>query len=119
MEEKGPEERYDDEPRMKADRALFIQELLMGTLGDFDIHAINVNEDIVLQNPPPLVAMLERENSTDSLASSCNFSTTATMGSSRAGSEFAFPVQTGSTGSLSHCSSQLDVAAQVISVSVP
>ncbi|XP_055330160.1 E3 ubiquitin-protein ligase KCMF1-like isoform X2 [Paramacrobiotus metropolitanus] len=93
MEEKSTETHHDEyHPRLKADRALFIQELLIGTLGESIPLDLTDEGGVNNSFPVSIGRGLERENSADSLASS-NFSTTATMGSSRGGSEFSFPVQ--------------------------
>lgn len=86
MEERNLELRHDNEEEgcVRADRALFIQELLIGTLGEYtSLDTLDYSDNA----PAVLLQQLQRENSGDSLVS-----TTATMGSSRAGSEFAFPI---------------------------
>ena len=88
LEQRSNDDQKEDNVRQRADRALFVQEVLIGTLSEaFSMDMAETEElaePIVLQNLR--TSVIERDSSCDSLASS----TCATMGSSRAPSEVSY-----------------------------
>ncbi|GAU92143.1 hypothetical protein RvY_04261 [Ramazzottius varieornatus] len=87
LEQRSTDDQKEDNVRQRADRALFVQEILIGTQSDaFSMDSTEPEEAIVLQSQPQSELVLERTSSGDSLASS----TGATQGSSRAPSEVSY-----------------------------